>query len=329
MKREKVIEAGGNYFTGVKRNMKYIPSGSKLLDLALGGGWAESRIINIVGNRSSGKTLLAIEACTNFAIKYPKGKIRYRECESAFDPDYAAAIGTPIDRIDFDVNLETVEDLYNDLGSVIKNSKSEELYIVDSLDALSDEAELEREFAEGSYGTSKAKNMSKMFRMLTSKLSGSKVTLIIISQVRDKIGFTGKGKKTTRSGGRALDFYASQVVMLSELGKLYKTYAGLKRPTCLIIKAMVEKNKVGMPFRDAEFEIRFGYGVDDVQSCLKWMETIKHLKDLEITKIGDYLNDLDHMPDNEHRAAVSDIHTAVTKRWNEIEEHFLPVRRKY
>ena len=112
---------GGNYFLAPKTDVAFVSSGCHLLNLALGGGWAENRIANIVGDKSSGKTLLAIEACSNFAIKHKKGKIRYRECEAAFSNDYARAIGMPVERVDFGADpIDTVEDLFEDLTKVIE-----------------------------------------------------------------------------------------------------------------------------------------------------------------------------------------------------------------
>jgi len=327
MKRIRLIQPGGNYFSSPKKNIKFFSSGSTLLDLALGGGWAESRIANIIGTKSTGKTLLAIEAATNFAKKYPKGKIRYRESEAAFDLDYAKALGMPEDRVDFDVKLDTVEDLFKDLNKIVDKGAHEELYIVDSLDALSDEAEMNRDFTEGSYGTGKAKAMSKMFRMLVSKMSDRKVTLIVISQIRDKIGVT-YGKKVARSGGHAMDFYASQVVMLTELGKMTKTYSGIKRPIGIIIKAYVEKNKISLPFREAEFRIRFGYGLDDCESCLDWLALAKHLPDLGIKDVKKHLNEMEAMDNQEYFAEERRIHDVVAKCWYTIETGFLPTRKK-
>src|SRR5262245_49730127 len=147
---------GGNYFAAPSHLM-FIPTGCQTLDLALGGGWAKNRIANIVGDKSSGKTLLCIEACANFAIKYPKGRIFYRESEAAFDQDYAKALGMPVARVSFgDDPLETVEDLFDELSDILRN-KNDCLYICDSLDALSDRAELDRGIADGSYGAQKAK----------------------------------------------------------------------------------------------------------------------------------------------------------------------------
>src|SRR6202035_1171122 len=95
---------GGLYFP-TKKDVEFFSTGCNLLDQALGkrtgGGWAKNRIINIIGDKSTGKTGLAIEACANFARKYPKAIIRYRESESAFDELYSEILGMPLDRIDF------------------------------------------------------------------------------------------------------------------------------------------------------------------------------------------------------------------------------------
>jgi hypothetical protein len=72
--------SGGNYFTEPKEHLDFIPTGSKLLDLSYGGGWAEHRLANVIGDKSTGKTLLMIEAAANFIIKYPRDGIdSYRE----------------------------------------------------------------------------------------------------------------------------------------------------------------------------------------------------------------------------------------------------------
>jgi len=320
-------ESGGAYFAAPKENIEFISTGCKMLDLALGGGWAESRIANIVGDKSSGKTLLCIEACANFAIKYPKGKIYYREAEAAFDEAYAQALGMPVERVDFGdgAPLETIEDLFEDLQAVVRKAKGPVLYIVDSLDALSDRAELNRDLDEGTYGAAKAKQLSQLFRRLVRRMESKQVTLLIVSQVRDKIGAMF-GRKTTRSGGRALDFYASQVLYLSQLGKEHKTRKGVKRPIGLKIKAQCDKNKVSLPYREAEFKIIFGYGVDDIDASLQWLASIHRLGDVELSE-----NDMQRLDRalNSRPGFERQLRKAVTKAWYEIERSFVPTKRKY
>ncbi len=309
IQRRVLLNGGGSYFSRPKTKLKFIPTGCLPLDLALGGGWAEGRIANIVGDKSSGKTLLCIEAVANFAQKYPKGDIFYRECEAAFDPDYASALGMPISRVEFGEPMETVEELFNDLNTLVKRKASRPvLYIVDSLDSLSDAAELERSMDQGTYGTNKARNMSQMFRRLCRQMSSAQITLMIVSQVRSKIGISF-GRSTTRSGGRALDFYASQVLYLAHTGTISKTVKGVKRPIGVKVKAKVDKCKVGLPLRESAFSIMFGYGIDDKEACLAWLKEIKH-------------------PVNEN-LPVGELHKIVSKTWYEVESSFLPKRKKY
>jgi recombination protein RecA len=307
-KREE--ESGGNYFASRKENIEFISSGCKTLDLALGGGWAEGRVANIVGDKSTGKTLLCIEAAANFVQKYPKGRARYAEAEAAFDQDYAGALGMPLDNIDFgEAPMETVEDFFEDLSEYAKRAKKENvLYILDSLDALSDREEMKRDMDKGTYGAAKAKILSELFRRKVREVEDSGLTLIVVSQIRDKMNPMPYERKWTRSGGRALDFYATHVVELAQMKRLKRTAQKVERVVGIEVKAAVSKNKVGLPFRDATFPIMFGYGIDDEIACEKWLESTGA-----------------PVPDGSMR----DLHEAVEKRWYEIEKRFLPTKRKY
>ena len=332
MKRKTLskVTGGGSYFAAPKTHLEFMSSGCKTLDLALGGGWAEGRIFNIVGDKSTGKTLLCIEAAANFALKHPKGVIRYAECESAFDPQYAEALGMPLNQVDFGSPLETVEDVFEELNKIVEKAKTPTLYLLDSLDALSDRAEMGRDLDQGSYGANKAKQMSQMFRRLTGKMSRSRVTLGIVSQVRDKIGISF-GRKTSRSGGRALDFYASQVLYLAHLGTEKRAIGGIERPIAIKVRAKVDKNKVGLPFREAEFEIGFGYGIDDYKACLSWLASAGALGGTGIAKtdINKAARAMMKAPGKEFRQQLAKVQSLVEKRWFEIETSFMPTRRKY
>lgn len=336
--RERVRDAkrsgGGNYFASPQTSIKFIPSGSKVFDLALGGGWARSRISNVVGDKSTGKTLLCIEASANFIRGNPKGKVRYREAEAAFDEPYAAALGMPVDKVDFGDPLDTVEQLWADLERIVAGAKGPELVIVDSLDALSDDAEMAREMTDPSFGASKAKQLSQLFRRLVRKMEGKDVTLIIVSQIRDKIGATF-GRKFTRSGGKALDFYASQVPYLAHIGQLHRTISKIKRASGVNIKAKLDKNKVGLPFREAEFPILFGWGVDDIASCLTFLKETGALKEagygktMTDTDILAHSRDFMEAPVDEYDDEREYLHQCVVKRWHQIETTLLPSRTKY
>lgn len=325
------------YFVGEKPGLKFISSGCSILDCALGGGWAISRIANIVGDRSTAKTALATEALANFLAKYPNGGAAYRDCEAAFDEEYARAMGIPVDKIDFgspDKPLLTVEDFVRDFSAFLDRRTIDDtpgIYVLDSLDALSDETEIESDIGKASYGTAKAKALSAFFRKgFARKIENSKVLLLIVSQVRDNIGVTF-GEKHTRSGGKALDFYASQILWLARIKTLNRTIAKVERPYGVMIRGKVKKNKVGLPFREADFPFIFGYGVEDLAASVLWLDSVNRLESVDLTKpeVQKYISALDKMTADEYAEEYARVNKAVKQAWTEIETSFLPKRSKY
>jgi recombination protein RecA len=329
-KIDEVVEQAINRTTNIKApktEVRFLSSGCVLLNCVLGGGYAVGRIINIVGDKSTNKTGLAIEAAANFALQYPNSKIYYVEAEAAFDKLYAIKIGLPKSTNFITLANNTVESLYDDLIEKTKVVKEDPtLYILDSLDALSDAAELDREFDSGTYGT-KAKKLSELLRRLISKLANSNIIFIITSQERDKINVTF-GKKTTRSGGRALDFYASQIIWLAEIKKIKKTINSIERTTGIWVRAKCEKNKVGDPFRDCDFPVIFRYGIEDIEACLRFLNKVGKLNkfDSSITP----KNIIKNTTIIKQNLTEKNRLFKFTKNvWYEIESKFEPTESKY
>jgi len=327
------LKSRGVYFLEPSKDVEYIHSGCTLLDCVLGGGWALSRIANIVGDKSTGKTLLTIEACINFRRAFPTGKIRYVEPEAAFDQSYATELGMPED-VDFAEDMDTVEEVYDDMVETFDALGKKEpcLYVIDSLDSLSDKAEMGRKFDENSYGGTKPKQLGKLFRQLVRKIRSKRVLVIIVSQVRDNIGVMF-GEKHTRSGGKALDFYASQIVWLAQTGQTRRVIKKQTQVVGVTVRAKCKKNKVGLPFRECEFNIKFGYGVDDLTANLNFLRDSQRLPLLEVGMTEDsvkrYLSRLDSLTKEGLQEQRLKINQAVKTAWREIQQEFLPRRKKY
>lgn len=329
---------GGDYFPEARADLKFIPTGCTLLDCTLGGGWVLGRVENVVGDKSTGKTLLAIEACANFARLYPKGRIYYREAEAAFDKDYASRLGLPTNRVDFgadglNTQWRTIEKVFKDMrdrSAYHADKGVPGLYIVDSLDAVSSEAALKRDVGEGSYNLEKQKILSQLFEQLISEFKAGLMCLMIVSQVRDKIGFV-VGEKHRRSGGHSLDFYATHILWLNHMKTLVRTISGDKRPTGIRIQAQAKKNKISTPFRRCEFPIRFGYGIDDVEASMDWLAERKLVTRLGIknSEVEAYLDDMADLSSGEYAKRAEQIRSVVVQAWAEVEGKFMPTRRKY
>lgn len=330
-------ETKNSYFTSSKENLQFCTTGCTLLDCVLGGGgYVLGRMANIVGDKSTAKTGLSTEALINFLKAYPNAKAAYRETEGAYDVDYAEAMGLPVNQVDFgdlDDPIITVEAFDRDLRKFIDTCEKEGvpgIYVLDSFDSLSDEEELKRDISDGSYNMVKQKKIGIMFRKLNKKIEKSKVLLIIVSQVRENIN-AAFGEKYRRSGGKALDFYATHIFWLAHLKTLKRTVKKVERAYGVTIQAKCKKNKVGFPFRDCKFDFLFGFGVDDIGASLSWLKEIKRLDAINLTEssLKKYISSLDDLSSKAYKKEQKRISKAVKQLWNNIEEDFIPRRRKY
>ena len=121
------------------------------------------------------------------------------------------------------------------------------------------------------------------------------------------------------------------MVWLSQIGKTSKQSKGVKRTVGVSVRAKCEKNKIGLPYRDCDFPIRFGYGIDNEDASLSWLLSVNALPDGldDVKDVKNYLKDLDKLGQDEWQVAVDGIQDIVRTKWAEIEEGFLPTRRKY
>jgi RecA/RadA recombinase len=340
-----------------------IPSGSTMLNLACSdnpyGAFALGRIVTLPGGSASGKTMLMLtmlaecandkrfddynliyddgeETCDGFDIRYLFGdKLVNRIVSPRYDENIKP------------LHSETIQDFKASILTKVKD-KEPFIYILDSLDSLTSNEELQKEYKQalvkakdsdavkelkGSYKTEKAKAIGEILRMINNKIKHTKSILFIVQQERANIGITFGPKKTT-SGGMAPFFYSTHQVWLNSKGTVTKEIRTLKHKIGHKIIAAVKKNKITGKLRNVEFNIYYDYGIDDLSSCIDFLLSTNHWR-----KTGQTINafDLDLsgskkilIENIENKNKQQELQKIVGEVWIEIEKSLrLDRQRKF
>lgn len=237
-----------------------ISTGSLLIDECLGiGGIPKGRIIEIFGAESAGKSSL----CLQLARECQKqgGAVAYIDSEHSMSPKYARHIGVDVDNLVFtqpDSGEQALE-----IAEILIKSGGFSLIIIDSVAALTPQAELDGEMGDQNIGLL-ARLLSKAMRKLAGIANKNNCSIVFINQLREKVGVMFGNPEVT-TGGRALKFYSSVRIEMRK-GEPIKRGAEVIGNKA---KVKIVKNKVAVPFKSCEIDLIYGEGFDQEAEILQ------------------------------------------------------------
>lgn len=341
-----------------------VPSGSIMLNMACSDTYRAAfqlgRMANLIGDSNAGKTYLALEMLAQCCQRkeFDNHRIIYDDAEHAlsmnvrllFGDDLADRIETPKYKIKVGKNewqtcheSRTVEDFHYNVMDALEQGPC--LYVLDSADALTSEqdedkveeqrkARADGKEVSGSYRMAKPKAFSNLLQSIIADLEGTDSFLLIISQTRANIE-PGTFEKRTRSGGKALKFYASHEIWLAVRQSIREKIKGASDKSRNVgsqVAARVSKNKITGKSRDVSFNHRHGYGCDDIQSAIDFLVTEKGgyitKEGAKITWRGETYKSTNTMiREIEDRNMEKLLFQDAQQRWMELEEALEPDRK--
>ena len=284
----------------IRQRVDFLHSGGTPLNLALSGfddgGWARRRVLNVVGDGSTGKTLLALEMMYAAYKAYLAGVfgkkkliLRYQNIEGVMDFPLTTMYGKKFEKFISWERPETIEQWGRRLNNKIRLLRKNQILIdvTDSLDAFQTEAARKRALKAmkndteetGAYrGAEVAGYLSQsFFGSLCNQMVDKDATVLFISQVRKKIGDTW-GDNEYRIGGKAMDTYTHQVLWVRKRMNLTRRILGDDTVYGIYCEAKIKRSKVSRPFKKAPFVVLWDYGLDNLWSCIIYLYGVKKKK---------------------------------------------------
>jgi len=332
----------------------YLHTGSTMLNLAITGdvrkGFGAGTYVLFVGDTSSGKTWLShacfAEAC--LSKRFQRHRLIYDNSENGALMDLEFYFGKAVvERLEAPSYTEegepifsrTLEDMYYHLDDAIEDGRPF-IFVEDSIDALTSMPE-EKKFdahkrasrrgksgeEKGDYGDGKAKISSRNLRKVVGELERTDSILIILNQTRDNVGGGLFEPKKTRSGGRAMEFYAHVELWASVGGHITKEVKGKKRELGIISKVKVKKNRFTGRMREAQIPILHSYGIDNTGSMVDYLVeegTWKRTKNgiISVSGIGpEFTGRRESVIKRiEQQGMIEDVEELVQGTWNAVEK---------
>ncbi len=283
IKNDKKLNVGIDTLVTGEEVIEYVSTGSIIVDKLLGkgniiGGVGKGRMVEIFGLESSGKTTLALGICRE--VQNKGGNVCFADFEAALDIDYAAeatGVDTSPERFAW-LRPENLEEGCNIVDTLLENYADSKIDVVvmDSVKAMLPKIVMDGMMGDEPPMALQARRIGQWLGKVTKRIKDTGTILILLNQMSKNIKsspFASGGEYET-PGGLAIRFYATQRIQLKlvtkETSKAINPITNVEEdmPSCNKVRATIVKNKIGTPYRHAEFFIKYGGGIDNKRSII-------------------------------------------------------------
>lgn len=261
---------------------EFISFGSTLLDYIAtnreNGGAPVGKLTEITGEEASGKSLILAHLMAETQRR--GGIAAYLDVENSANPEFMTRLGVNTKELIY-LQPQTVEEVGEAIEKIIlmvRTRAPNKLVLIawDSIAATPAACEIEGDFALGmDLQLAKSKILAKMMRKITQTLGKERICLVFTNQLKTKIGVM-YGDPLVAPGGKAVPFHASLRIRL-EAGQKQKD-AKTEEIYGIHTRAKIVKNRLGPPWRKAEFDILFASGIDNESS---WLQKLHEVGEIE------------------------------------------------
>jgi recombination protein RecA len=253
-----------------KMDLGYVPTGiyalNKVVSGKYSGGYPIGGLTEIIGESSTGKTIFITHAFKEAQrLGYYTILI---DNEFAYSPAFAETLGVDTSKLVYKTP-DTVEKCFAAIENITKEIREHDpdtpiVVGFDSIGTAQSSTEAEQDMLGGSNmdGALRAKEVGRCLRKINPILRRRKVALIIINQVRNKVGVMYGDPTTRAGGGKSLEFYCAVSLKVNSNKSSDILRDQNKQPEGIKGKIVGKKNKVAIPFQECEFKLVYNEGLD-------------------------------------------------------------------
>jgi len=253
-------------------DLGFVSTGNYALNKIISGDYRKGVPIGMItqfhGEASTAKTVFATHI-----LREAQAKGYYAmlvDSENAYNAEFAKHLGIDPKKLIY-AAPETLEECFQVITETIvairMTDKDTPMIVANDCIAVSpSKAEYEAEGYEGNnmVGAIRAKSTGACLRKINPLLRKQKVALIIINQIRNKVGVMYGNPETMAAGGKSLEYYLG--VNLKCISNKTSDLIRDDNKQVIGIKGKIRntKNKVSIPFRECEFELMYNKGLSSI-----------------------------------------------------------------